>query len=189
MIIGITGTFASGKDTVAEYLAKKKGFERVTLSDIIREELKKRGLSETRENLQKIGNELRRQKGPLYLLKEALSRVKSNKVVIAGVRQRDEADFFKQGEDRILLAVDAPPHIRFERLRARGRKGDTLTWEEFVAKEKEEMSGKGGIAQDVKYCMDKADFVLDNSGDEDYLYDQIDEILEIIQEKEGQKSR
>ncbi len=37
MILGITGTFAAGKDTVAEYL-KTKGFSVFSLSDAIRDE-------------------------------------------------------------------------------------------------------------------------------------------------------
>lgn len=182
MIIGVTGTFASGKDTVAEYL-EKKGFEKITLGDIVREELKKRGVSETRERLQKLANELQQKKGSLYLIEQALSRVKSDKVVIAGVRQRDEADYLKERPDAVLLAVDAAAKIRFERLKERARTGDTVTWESFVKQEQEEMSGKGGVAQDVKYCLDKADFVLDNSGDQEYLYNQVEEVLRIIQDK------
>ena len=40
MIIGITGSYASGKDTVASIL-QEKGFIHYSLSDILREELKK----------------------------------------------------------------------------------------------------------------------------------------------------
>ena len=39
--IGVTGTLGSGKDTLAAYLVSK-GFEHISLSDLIREELKKK---------------------------------------------------------------------------------------------------------------------------------------------------
>jgi dephospho-CoA kinase len=63
MIIGITGPNASGKDTVADIL-EEKGFIHYSLSDILREELKKSNKEEIRKNLIKIGNELRKKIWP-----------------------------------------------------------------------------------------------------------------------------
>jgi len=50
-IIGIGGTNASGKDTVAQMLVKKYGWQYVSLSDLLRDELKSRGESITRKKL------------------------------------------------------------------------------------------------------------------------------------------
>ena len=58
MIIGLTGANASGKGEAAGYL-KSKGFAYYSLSDILREEAKLRGIEPSRENLIKLGNELR----------------------------------------------------------------------------------------------------------------------------------
>jgi len=58
MIIGLTGTMASGKDAVADIL-KKKGFICLSLSDEVREEAKNRQIELTRENLQILGDEKR----------------------------------------------------------------------------------------------------------------------------------
>jgi dephospho-CoA kinase len=43
MILGVTGCFCAGKDSLAAYL-RKKGFERISLSDMIREEILSREL-------------------------------------------------------------------------------------------------------------------------------------------------
>ena len=58
IIIGFTGRNGSGKTTACEMLGAK-GFQYLSLSDAIREEAKRRGLAEERENLIALGNELR----------------------------------------------------------------------------------------------------------------------------------
>jgi len=50
IIIGITGTNASGKDTAADFF-KAQGFNIFSLSDILREEARRRDLAISRENL------------------------------------------------------------------------------------------------------------------------------------------
>ena len=55
MIYGVTGNYGSGKDTVAEIL-EKLGFEHISFSDILREELRKEKKAITRENLISIEN-------------------------------------------------------------------------------------------------------------------------------------
>ncbi len=55
MIIGLTGANASGKGEAASYL-KSKGFEYYSLSDILREEAKRKKIEPLRENLIKRGN-------------------------------------------------------------------------------------------------------------------------------------
>ena len=54
MILGITGTYASGKDTVANILIKSR-FNHISFSDILREELKKEEKEITRDDLIKRG--------------------------------------------------------------------------------------------------------------------------------------
>lgn len=48
MIIGITGTFAAGKDTVADYL-KEKGFEHFSLGEELTDIANERGLAVSRD--------------------------------------------------------------------------------------------------------------------------------------------
>ena len=58
MIIGLTGRNAAGKGAAADFL-KSKGFTFHSLSDVIREEVKRRGLELTRDALIATGPELR----------------------------------------------------------------------------------------------------------------------------------
>ena len=57
-IIGLTGRNAAGKGTVANLL-KERSFEYHSLSDTLRNELRKRGVEESRDELISVGNELR----------------------------------------------------------------------------------------------------------------------------------
>ena len=66
MIIGLTGTNAAGKSTLLNFLISK-GFNNFSLSDIIREELVKRGIEISRQNLIDIGNEMRAKYGASIL--------------------------------------------------------------------------------------------------------------------------
>ena len=74
MIVGVTGFFCSGKDTVASVL-QAKGFEHISLSDMIREEIQARGRRITIPLMTEVGNELRRQGGPGILAQRALARI------------------------------------------------------------------------------------------------------------------
>ncbi|MBI2338979.1 MAG: AAA family ATPase, partial [Deltaproteobacteria bacterium] len=66
MIIGLTGKNGSGKGEVAKLLTSS-GFIYYSLSDVLRDELKKQGKEVTRENLIEIGNRLRTEGGPSVL--------------------------------------------------------------------------------------------------------------------------
>ena len=76
-----------------------------------------------------------------------------------------------------LIAVDADPEIRFQRLKTRGRVGDSSTWEQFLHQEALEESDDPS-KQQLLLTMKKADFSLDNSGTIEQLENQIDKILE-----------
>ena len=97
LVIGISGTIASGKGTVAELL-KQKGFSMITLSSIIREEVAKRGLEPTRINLQDVGNDLRKEFGGQVLTERALAKFKSytTPLIIDGIRNADEIRFLRE---------------------------------------------------------------------------------------------
>ena len=71
MIIGLTGTNASGKTSIVRYLIKKR-FEYFSLSDVIRDELTLRGMDHSRDNLRRVGNELREKYGAAILAEREL---------------------------------------------------------------------------------------------------------------------
>lgn len=113
--IGLTGTNGSGKGEVAAYF-KKKGYAYFSLSDLIREELQKNGKKLTRDNLIEKGNELRDTHGPDILAQLARKKVKG-KAVIDSIRNPFEVEYLRKDKEFILLAIDAPVELRYERVK------------------------------------------------------------------------
>ena len=161
-IIGLTGRNAAGKGTVANLL-KERSFEYHSLSDTLRSELRKRGVEESRDELIKIGN---------------ISTSANH--IVDSIRNPSEADSLNRkypNHEFYLISVDADPEIRFQRLKTRGRIGDSSTWEQFLHQEALEESDDPS-KQQLLLTMKKADFSLDNSGTIEQLENQIDKIFE-----------
>ncbi|MFC2158044.1 AAA family ATPase [Acidobacteriota bacterium] len=172
--IGLTGTNASGKGEAARFF-KEAGFEYCSLSDLIREEVQQRGEAETRDNLIRIGNELRENYGPDVLARRILEKI-GKKTVIDSIRNPHEIDTLRTQPDFILLAIDAPVESRYERSKFRGRNESVNTLEEFIAKEEEEITDneKG---QQLRNCMDMADALIMNDGSLDEFYAKLEKFL------------
>ena len=173
-LIGLTGTNAAGKGEVAAYL-KTKGFEAFSLSDVIREHLRKRGLDVTRDNLIAAGNSLRRRYGADILARRVMKKV-TGRMVVDSIRNSREVAFLRRQKGFILVGVDAPAGLRYERTRRRGRAESAGTFEEFVKKEKQEMAG-GTSGQQIRRCLDLADVTIVNDGSLRALHRQIKERL------------
>lgn len=173
-LIGLTGTNGAGKGEVASYL-QKKGYDYVSLSDEIREDLRRRGKGGSRDQLISAGNVLRRRYGADILARRVMKKVR-NQTVIDSIRNVSEVSFLRRQGDFILVAVDAPAKLRFERVQKRGRAESASTIEEFIAKEKEEMTGGSG-AQQLRRCLDLADLTIINDGTLEALHHQIEEHL------------
>ena len=80
MILGLTGKNAAGKGVAAEFL-QIKGFQYLSLSDVLRDEIKRRGLDVSRERLVEMGRELRRTHGDGYLAERILERLEPDLIV------------------------------------------------------------------------------------------------------------
>jgi len=189
MIIGLTGFYCSGKDTVAEYLVKEKGFVHYSLSDILREELRRRKLKPTRDNLIKIGNHLREKFGYSILAKKILEKCTENRnYVISSIRHPAEIEELKKRNDFYLVNVKAPAKLRFKRMLERKREGDVKTFKDFLKYEKIE-SQKNGSGQQLEMCKKLAFKTINNSGSKKDLYSKVDNLLEKLQKIEKSKYR
>ncbi len=163
MIVGLTGKNAAGKGEVADFL-KDKGFYYYSLSDVLREELKSRGEEPTRENLVKIGRELREKNGDGYLAETVLARTQADKnYVVDSFRHPSEIAVFRREPRYRLLLIEADPKIRFERIRQRGREADPATLNDFLRLEEEEHASSAAGGQQLHLSAVEADSTLDNN--------------------------
>ncbi len=177
MIIGLTGKNGSGKTAVSEYL-KSRGFEFHSLSDAIREEIRKRGIRITREALIGVGNELREKYGPGILAERVLQRLQMDQnYVIDSIRNPHEADVLKRRKDFTLLAVEAELATRFERSRKRDRENAAQTLQQFTEEEGRELDSDNPASQQLNATREKADVVVGNDGTLEELHRRLDEIL------------
>ncbi|MCK5282979.1 MAG: dephospho-CoA kinase [Nanoarchaeota archaeon] len=179
MIIGLTGTIASGKSEIAKIL-KDKGFEHHTYSDILREEAKKQNIQPTRENLQRLGNKIKEESKNLGILsKLIIENSKSGNIIADGIRTVDEIKELKKYPHAYVIGIGAPQNLRFERMKSRKRAGDPLTFEQF--KEIDDHENKGLTkGQDINNCLKKADFTIINDGSFENLKNNIHKILKKI---------
>lgn len=135
MILGISGNFASGKDSVAEIL-QKMNFYHVSYSDLLREELKQRKKEITRDNLIAIGNEIRQTYGAGILSQRALEKVHDGEnYVFTSMRNPSEVALIQSRPGFLLVNVVAPEKVRLQRIIARNREQDPTTLAELRKKE------------------------------------------------------
>jgi len=184
IIIGLTGPIAGGKGTVGELL-RQKGFFFTSLSDRIREEIAQRGEEITRKRLQEVGDELREKFGANVLAERTWALVsQKEKAVIDSIRSLGEVKFLQTKPGFFLIGVDAPPEIRYQRMKERGLSGEPLTWEEFIKlDEKDIKSGLGETGRDIQACLERADFLIENTGTLTELQERVEEILKTLEEK------
>jgi len=137
VVIGITGRNCAGKDTVADVL-EARGFERHSLSDAIREDLRSRGVEITRSALIGRGRELRELEGPAVLADRMKRLMRTERVALISVRSPAEVESLRALPGFTLLSVDAPIEVRFDRELGRSREGAVRTLAEFVELERRE---------------------------------------------------
>lgn len=160
MLIGITGKIGSGKDTVAEIL-EKKGYKHISLSNILREDLKRQNKKITREELIKEGVIIRTKQGPQILAERAYAKTKQNNTIYTSIGLVEEAEFLKKKGIKIIY-VDATPKTRFERIKKRNREQDPLTYKEFQKLEEEEAKGKN-LKRNFNAMKKAANIILTNN--------------------------
>lgn len=167
--IGISGNDGSGKDSLGEYLRDEHGWIFISVTDLLREEAKKRGIELGRDTLRQISAEWRRQSGLGVLVDKAfethkLSGSKKN-LVIASLRNPGEADRVHD-LGGVVVWVSADPLVRYNRIISRNRGAeDHVTLEEFKAEEKAQSQYSGDEATlNLNAVKEKADVDIDNSG-------------------------
>ena len=166
VLIGLSGPYAAGKGEVAAYLVERT-FTVVSLSDVLRDELRRQGLGETRERMIETGRRLRERHGAAVLAEILISRfVAGCDYAVDSIRHPAEVEALRACPTPFLLFwVDAPLALRFARLRRRARAGDPESEAQLRASEARERGGAGRGDQQLAAVAELADRKLWNDGD------------------------
>lgn len=182
LVIGITGRNCAGKDSVAETLADR-GFERYSLSDVLREELRARGEEITRPALIAVGNELRETEGPGVLARRVQDLMQTDRVALVSVRNPFEVECLRKLPRFVLLGVEAPVEVRYERERARGRESAPESLDVFRQLEDRENTSNPH-AQQLDATMALADHVLVNDSTLEAFEARVTQLLESLDDRQ-----
>lgn len=186
MIIGLTGKNAAGKGEVASFLGDKS-FYYHSLSDVIREELDRKGIPVTRDNLIAEGNRLREQFGPDILAQRIIQKLDPNRnYVIDSIRNPAEVRALKNTSRFVLLNIEAPASIRFQRIRSRKREQDPQNLAEFEQKEEMERKSSSLHKQSIEDVQALSDHTILNDGS---LEDLHQKVLDVVSRVLGNSKR
>ena len=183
--IGITGTLGAGKGTIVDYLVKERGFVHFSVRDFITQEIERRGMPVNRDSMTIVGNDLRKQHSPSYITDELYKQAQETgkNCIIESVRTPLEVSELRKHSNFYLFAIDADAKVRYERIVVRGSSTDNVSFETFIANEQREMTSDDPNKQNLKACIEQADYLFSNDGDFEDLHKKIEEVLDKIMYK------
>lgn len=201
LIIGVVGLRGAGKRTImVGHLVQKKRFKYYSLSSIVREETEKRGLDlGKRENLQNMGDMLRKENGAGYLAEKIIKQIRydliekgeeTRYICIEGLKNPGEISILSKLRNFFLLGVDAGVKDRWKWSKEAGSIPQTMSLDEFRNQEKRDRGiDQPKYGQNVSECMkmvEKASLglIIENSAEKKLksIYESIDRKIEEIQE-------
>jgi dephospho-CoA kinase len=174
VVVGLAGMPGSGKGAFRRFV-QKIGYPVVIMGDEIRNEVKRRKLEPTPENLGKVMLQLREMEGPAVVAKRCipkLQNIKEKIVVVDGIRSLDEVEEFKKHFPNFtLIALHASPKTRYQRLFRRRRSDDPDSWGTFMQRDLREI----GVGLGAVIAM--ADYMIVNEGTLTQLKKNIQQVL------------
>jgi len=175
MIIGITGTLGAGKGTIVDYFVNNHNFKHFSVRKYLSDKLDGLGLPVDRKNMVDLGNRLRAENHPAYIVEQLclLAEESGGNCIIESIRTPGEVRFLKRFSS-FLLAVDADVRVRYDRVVGRGSETDRVSFDEFLADEKREMGSSDPNKQNIGECIRLSDMIFYNGGSVDDLYGQLD---------------
>ena len=182
IIIGITGTIGAGKGTVVEYLVQQHHFAHFSVRKFLTAIIEQQNIPLNRDSMVAVANELRANNSPSYIVEQLYSlAIKSHKnCIIESIRTPGEIEALRKLGDFYLLAVDANPKIRYDRIIIRNSETDKISFDTFLENEKREMTSTDPNKQNLSVCMENADFRVENNGSFEELNKQVAIILNKI---------
>ncbi|MDR2084719.1 MAG: AAA family ATPase [Bacteroidales bacterium] len=180
IIIGITGTIGAGKGTIVDYLVSHYNFKHYSVRGFIIEEIERRNLPVNRDSMVTVANDLRTNNSPSYLIDKLYEKAVANgqNCIIESIRTPGEVLSLKRKNNFVLLAVDADPKTRYHRIIERASETDNVSFETFVENEKREFNTTDPNKQNLKKCIEMADYHIKNNGSIEDLHKEIEKIIE-----------
>ncbi|MFH1119304.1 MAG: AAA family ATPase [Bacteroidota bacterium] len=166
IIIGITGTLGAGKGTIVDFLVREKGFIHFSVRGFISDEIVRRGMVVNRDSMVVVANDLRSAYSPSYIVDCLYNKalLSGNNCIIESIRTPGEVISLKGKGNFYLLAVDADSYVRYSRIIERKSETDMITFETFKQNEAREMTSDNPNHQNLRKCIEMADFVFNNDG-------------------------
>ena len=177
LLIGLTGSFGSGCSTFGKAL-EELGFNYYSLSDVVKQKWREEnpGKSEEdapREELQTIGNNLRKENTNDYLAKTKLKEAKATsagrirKAVFDSIRNTAEIKVFRESYPNFfLIAIDTLKENRRNRVIRDQYTRLNLSEKYFEVDDERDKNEEGILyGQQVQLCVDEADVLIGNDVD------------------------
>jgi len=176
LILGFVGDLAAGKGTVCKYLSEKYNTPSYRFSTMLRDILKRIYVPNSRENLQQLSTILREEFGQDLMSKVIAGDVTNDEhelVAVEGIRRPTDITYLAELPNFHLIYITADPKIRWKRLvdRRENPGDENKTYEQFLNDEQAEADRL------IKELGAKAEFTINNDGDFDALYAQLEDII------------
>lgn len=179
-LILLTGMPGSGKEEFVNVCAKR-GIRLLRMGDFVRAEAASRGVPNTDAEIGGFAHRMREENGYDYWAKMTAEALDDMLTLIDGLRGRDELDLFvKRAEGVVVVAVEASPRVRYERLRSRGRSDAPGSFDEFQERDGREV--RWGLDEVIK----SADYRLENESTLEAFQKKAEAVLdEIVKRSKG----
>ncbi|MHA1731720.1 MAG: AAA family ATPase [Promethearchaeota archaeon] len=176
VVVGFVGMPGAGKST-AIGVASEFG-PVVTMGDVVRAELKERGLPNNSENLGRVARALREEHGPMVVAERCVEMIRElddEVVIVDGIRSMSEVNLFREAFGRFpVVAVLADDEKRHAWLMERGREDDPKEAEKI--RERDEREVQFGILD----VLSNADYSVRNDGTPELLRERTMALLKEI---------
>lgn len=140
-VLCVTGMPGCGKEELLK-VAESLGLPVLRMGDVVREEAHRRGFPLTDAEVGGLANEERQKHGLGIWAERTVPKVAAGTTLIDGVRGTAEIQAFREvWPGRVaVIAVEAPPEVRYERVKNRARPDDSPTFEAFLERDRREIS-------------------------------------------------
>jgi len=182
IILIITGLPGAGKTAASSHI-RKTGIPVFLTGDVIREEMKKRGMEFNNANSERVAVEVRKEHGmdyPSRKTAEKIEKLDEELVCVDGPRDMYEIRYFARIAMVMIAIIKSPDRVRYQRLVRAGGYKKPKSYEEFLWRANEEL--KRGM-KEVIGTREYEKHVIINDSTKEEMYKKIDILIEEIRKR------